>query len=474
MIPDNVLDIEDEKEESVEEKPRYTPYGAARDFWKCKDREVLLHGPADTGKTRVCLEKLHALCLKYPNCHAIIARRFRSDLKESSIFVLMEYVYENDPGKCGVTVVGGKNPREFHYANGSRIISKGLDEPQGTLGGAYDFAFVSQAEELNESQWNILASRVSGRAGNSPYPQLMADANPGPPYHFLMHRKSITPFKSRHIDNPEIYDQSTRRTLESGEVVADILETGAGRIETLEQLTGIEYERLFLGNWAAAQGRVYDDFDPDIHVCDPVEDGGERFLSIDFGFTNPFVCQWWHVDFDYRMTLTREIYHTGLLIEDVAEEIMNITWDAEEYISAVVCDHSAQERATLEKHFGTTTIPALKGRDSIVGGINLVKHRLKVAGDGKPRIQIASNALYYTDRSLMDAKRPLSTRDEFGAYLWKKKGARGSNESSYDDQTVDKDNHGMDAMRYAVLYMDHHEEIPIRVNYRRPFHISRF
>ena len=456
---DKVEDVEQEEESS-----RYTPYGAARNFWECKDREVLLHGPADTGKTRVCLEKLHELLRKYSGSHSIIARRFRSDLKESTIFVLMEYVYENDPGKYGVTVIGGKNPREFHYDNGSRIISKGLDEPQGTLGGAYDFAFVSQAEELNEAQWNILASRVSGRAGNSPYPQLMADANPGPPFHFLMHREGLNKFKSRHVDNPEIYDQET----------GEILDSGRGRIDTLMNLTGIERERLYLGNWAAAEGLVYDDFDPDIHVCDPVPDGGARFLSIDFGYRNPFVCQWWMVDHDDRLILTREIYHTGLLIEDVAEDIMNITWEAGEWITDVVCDHNAEDAATLEKHFMTSTTPAIKGRDSILGGINLVKQRLKVLDDGSPRIHIASDALYVEDRGLLELKQPYSTRHEFGAYLWRKRGARGSNENSYDDAPVDKNNHGMDALRYAVLYMDHHEEKEIVAHYRRPLHISRY
>ena len=463
---DELEDIEEELEEGEteeEEEILYTPYGAARDFWKCKDREVLLHGPADTGKTRVCLEKLHALCLKYPNCHTLMVRRFRSDLKESSIFVLMEYVYGNNPSKYGVEVVGGKNPREFWYSNGSRIISRGLDDPQGTLGGAYDFAFVSQAEELTEKQWNFLASRVSGRAGNSPYPQLMADANPGPPYHFLMHRKSLTPFKSRHVDNPEIYDQET----------GEIKESGRGRVETLMELTGIEYERLYLGNWAAAEGLVYDDFDPDIHVCDPVPDGGPRYLSIDFGYRNPFVCGWWKLDNDGRAILTREIYHTGLVIEDVAEEIMDITWEAGEWIEDVIADHSAQEAATLQKHFGTEITPALKGRDSILGGINLVKARLKVQDDGQPRIYVASDALVYTDRSLMDAKKPCSTRDEFGAYLWRKKGSR-SDDGGFDDKPMDKDNHGMDMTRYMVLYLDHHEEQRFIANYRRPLHISRF
>ena len=127
-------------------------------------------------------------------------------------------------------------------------------------------------------------------------------------------------------------------------------------------------------------------------------------LSIDFGFTDPFVCQWWKIDEDGRMILTREIYHTGLIDEEVAEEVMTITWEAGEWISAVVCDHDAESAATLEKHFGIETIPALKGRNSIGGGISMVKHRLKVQPDGKPRLMIAHDCcLLYTSPSPRDS-----------------------------------------------------------------------
>ena len=473
-----VLEQEDNEDieaigEGGEDRPHYTPYGAARDFWRCKDPEVLLAGPADTGKTRACLEKLDRLCRKYPRSHCLMVRRFRSDLKESSVYVYVEYVLRGNPEAYGVTVIGGSNPREFHYENGSRIITRGLDDPQGTLGGAYDFAFVSQSEELDEKSWNVLASRVSGRAGNSPYPQLMADANPGPPYHFLKHRKNITWFESRHIDNPEIYDQSTKKVLDNGEVVADILESGKSRIDVLKNLTGIERDRLYLGKWVAAEGLVYPEFNADIHVVDPVDDGGERMLIFDFGYVHPMVVLWVKVDEDQRMIVTREIYRTKVLVEEIAEEVMNITWEAGEWISAVVCDHDAEDRATLEKHFGTETIPAIKGRNSISGGINMVKQRLKIQHDGRPRLMIASDATVGRDQSLMDSKRPSSTRDEFGVYVWATRGGR-TGGGDYEDKPVDRDNHGMDSLRYGVLFLDHHEEMPIQVGYRRPYNISRF
>jgi predicted transcriptional regulator len=40
---------------------------------------------------------------------------------------------------------------------------------------------------------------------------------------------------------------------------------------------------------------------------------------VDFGYTNPFVMQWWAEDPDGRLYLYREIYRTRRLVEDHAK-----------------------------------------------------------------------------------------------------------------------------------------------------------
>jgi hypothetical protein len=50
----------------------YAFYGGAEDFFYYKGRESILEGPFETGKTLVCLTKLHALLCKYPNARALI------------------------------------------------------------------------------------------------------------------------------------------------------------------------------------------------------------------------------------------------------------------------------------------------------------------------------------------------------------------------------------------------------------------
>ena len=36
-------------------------------------------------------------------------------------------------------------------------------------------------------------------------------------------------------------------------------------------------------------------------------------LMVDFGYTNPFTCQWWAMDHDGRLYLYREIFHQEII-----------------------------------------------------------------------------------------------------------------------------------------------------------------
>jgi phage terminase large subunit len=191
---------------------------------------------------------------------------------------------------------------------------------------------------------------------------------------------------------------------------------------------------------------VYPDFDPAIHVIDTpnITNEWRRFRSIDFGHTNPFVCQWWAIDPDGRMYLYRELYGTKRIVEDWAKLIHKHS--AGESYEVTISDHDAEDRATLERH-GISTRPAFK---AFAPGRDGVEARLRVAGDGKPRLYICRNALLQRDESLSEAYKPLCTEQEFEAYVYPKdSGGRATKEDP-----VKEHDHGMDAMRYAVAYVD--------------------
>ncbi len=238
----------------------------------------------------------------------------------------------------------------------------------------------------------------------------------------------------------------------------------------------MRYQRLRHGRWSAAEGLVYEGYDPKIHnrtIADPPAQW-RRFWCVDFGYTNPFVLQCWAEDSDGRLYLYRELYRTQRLVEDHARDILKIVRRAacdqcegkgpedraclsrhewlEPRPEAIICDHDAEDRATLERHLGMTTTAAHK---SVSDGVQAVQARLKVAPDGRPRIYFHPAALHHRDQSLVDAAKPCSTLEEIPGYVWERpREGSAAAERSTKEHPVKSNDHGCDTTRYMVAFKD--------------------
>jgi PBSX family phage terminase large subunit len=463
----------------------FQPYGGGLQLWKNKDPEVIISGPAETGKTRTALEKLDALMWKYPGAQAIIVRKTYKSLKTSVLLTfekkvlgawdpnaggyqarkfnpkkpmgpgellfdckgnpIVEHRGAFDQRKTPVIKLGGEHVEGYLYPNGSHIYLGGMDVPDKVLSSEWDIVYINQAEELTLNDWEIITTRTTGRAGNMPYAQVMADCNPGAPMHWIRARAEKGRLKfieSRHEDNPTLFDPVTHQ----------ITEQGKRSLTVLDNLTGVRYLRLRLGKWAAAEGVIYEEFDREIHIINPflIPKDWVRFRAIDFGYTNPFVCQWWAMDPDGRLYLYREIYMTHRLVEDLAIEINKLSQG--ELISATICDHDAEDRATLEKDRGPGNpgIPTKPAMKAVSLGIQAVQGRIRRAGDGKPRIFIMAGALVEADPILLNNKKPVCTEQEIESYIWTPTKDSRSNK----EDPLKENDHGMDPMRYIVCYVD--------------------
>jgi phage terminase large subunit len=204
-------------------------------------------------------------------------------------------------------------------------------------------------------------------------------------------------------------------------------------------------DRLNLGKWITAEGAVYDNFRDELHVIDPFPIPAEwrRLRVVDFGFTNPFVCLWVALDDDGRMYVYREIYKTKTLVEDHTRRILELS--AGENIEQTISDHDAEDRATMERH-GIYTIAANK---AVSPGLQAVRTRLDIAGDGRPRLFFLRGALVESDNTLPDGV-PHCAVDEMSAYSWPKS----QDGKIIKEQPVKANDHSLDALRYLTMYVD--------------------
>lgn len=402
----------------------YIAFGAAFELFYCHDPEVLIEGPAGTGKSRAVLEKAHRLASENPGLRVLLVRKTRKSMSESTLVTFEEKVLP--AGSALLRGPGRETRQSYVYPNGSTLVLGGLDRVSKVMSSEYDLVAAFEACELTEDDWELLLTRL--RNGRGPYHQAIADTNPGAPAHWLNRRAEnggITRLLSRHDDNPAVKPEYIAR---------------------LEGLTGVRHARLRRGVWAAAEGMVYEDWDPKVHLLSrfPLPAEWRRIRSIDFGYTNPFVCQWWALDEDERMYLYRELYMTRGLVQDHAVEITRLS--RFEQVEATISDHDAEGRATLE-HYGVSTLPA---RKAIITGIQAVAERLRPGADGKPRLFIFRDSLAQRDVRLQEARLPWATEQEFDGYVWSPAASR----DGAREVPTKLNDHGLDALRYAVAYVD--------------------
>lgn len=405
---------------------------------KSRDRRIMIEGPLGTGKTRVMLEKVRACCLKYPGSRWILLRSVRKWLTNSALVTWEEKVIV--PGEMKPDRIQRNNRTEYTFKNGSVLVVAGLDDPQGVFSAEYDGAFIVEAIEVRQD----VVEKVDGRLryGRMPYQQLLMDLNPGAPSHWLNVAANAgwcTRFRMRHQDNPAMYRPDGTRT-----------PFGESYLSRLDELTGVRLRRLARGEWAQAEGVVFDNWDSAVNLIPPfrVPPDWRRIWCVDFGYTNPFVWQLLAVDPDDRVFLTREIYKTGLAVEDAARMILAHTGD-EPRPEAIIRDHDREDGVTLERHLGgMSTTPANK---AVLAGIDLVNTRMRKAGDGKARLFVFQNALVHDpDPALLAAGKPTHTAAEMDSYVWKKK----ADGSVSKDEPVKENDHGADTLRYGVAYLD--------------------
>lgn len=418
---------------------QYKPCGSAAEAFRSTDTEVLLCGPAGTGKTRAWLESVYYVAERYPGSRQLICRKTRVSMSESVLATWEDSVLI--PGHPCIGAATRAHRSTYQFPNGSIVALGGLDRPTRLYSSEWDRVYVPEATELEESEWESLLRSL--RAGNLPYQQLIADCNPDSSSHWLNQRCNSGATRriiGRFEDNPRFWDDSK----------GDWTQEGKDYIARLDKLTGVRLQRLRYGLWVAAEGMIYDTWDMSTNAVDrfdPPQDW-RRVWSVDFGYTNPFVWQSWAVDPDGRMFLHREIYQSQRLVEDLSKMVIEAS-AGDPRPEAIVCDHDAEGRATFERHTGLRTVPAFK---DVAGGIQAVQERVRPAGDEKPRIYIMRDARAHPADSELTVRRlPTCTLEEVEGYVW---AVDRVTKKPKHDEPVKENDHGMDCLRYAVAYVD--------------------
>ena len=166
-------------------------------------------------------------------------------------------------------IVGPKNYKWVNKQQGELIVlgrriycfgANNEDAESKIRGATFAGSLCDEVNLYPQSVFNQLMARMS-----VPGAQCFCNCNPDSPFHW---------FYTDYIMNDQITNKKIWKfTLE------DNLSLDPEYIMSLKQMyTGVWYDRMIEGNWAAAEGLVYDQFDTKVHIGDTIGALKERLL----------------------------------------------------------------------------------------------------------------------------------------------------------------------------------------------------
>lgn len=431
----------------------YRPVGAADALFDAHYPEVLIEGPAGTGKTRAICEWVDTQCQEHPGIRVLVLRNVRADLAESVLVTLEKEVWwAGHP--CTTPTRNRANRHSYKYPNGSEIVLGGLDKDTRLYSTQYDIVWVEEAIEISRESWDYLArcnrNNVRRDEQGRPLQQRIASTNPGPEFHWLNRlfpagRRTVPPkphngrlrLLSRHQDNPALEDSY---------------------LKILSSLEGVPRKRLYEGEWVAEEGQVWPMFRPEVHVIDEDQcpEFSYYFASMDFGYRNPGALWIWGVDRELRMVGVAEVYKANKSLDWWAASLAALHFEFQ--LTRVIAD-CAEPRSIdfLNDRLGPPgnrdTERIVQGSDKTKGrlhGINQVRDQLLPDGEGTPGIRFVHNALRYgRDVGLSERMRPTCTLEEIPSYVFLKQHEGREVKEAPDPACSD---HGCDAVTYAAVW----------------------
>lgn len=200
-------------------------------------------------------------------------------------------------------------------------------------------------------------------------------------------------------------------------------------VDAERMYSGVFYQRYILGLWVAAEGRIYDCFDPAQHILAELPElAGSCYVSCDYGTQNATVFLLWQRERgSERWICLREYYYSGRekkrqkTDKEFAADLGR--WLDGVSPRSIVVDPSA---ASFIAELRQAGYAVQKADNEVLDGIRLVSARLQ-AGE-----------LLFSDVCR-------HTADEFQSYVWDEKAAEHG-----EDRPVKVNDHCMDAVRYFV------------------------
>ncbi len=401
-------------------------------FWKSKARYRVLKGGKGSKKSKTTALNMIYRLMKYPDSNLLVIRHVMDTHRNSTFADLRWAIHQfqmDEYWKC-IT-----NPMEMTYKpTGQKILFRGFDDVYKLASVTVDkgylcWVWIEEAFELaSEADFDKLDLSVPrGEVPEPLFKQTTISFNPWSEKHWLkkrffdIKRSDIDAYTTNYLCN-EFLDSDDFERYERMKVDNPRLYAVAG-----------------LGDWGVADGLVFDNWEVknfDVHKL-PEAWKYRHVFGLDYGYSNDptaFIAAAVNPA-DKLLYIYDEHYETRMLNNQIAGMILSKGY-GKERIRADCAEPKSNDELRMHGIYRIT--PAVKGADSIRKGIDTIQqYKIFV----HPTCQ--------------------NTIAELSSYIWAK-----NNDGTGKDKPVDKNNHLMDALRYAMDDVKYFEPVEPRMAQR--------
>lgn len=381
--------------------------GGYDEFWNCKSRYRVLKGGKGSKKSTTTALNLIYRLMKYPESNILVVRAVMNTHRDST-FAQLKWAQD----KLGVSHLFKNTlaPLEMTYLpTGQKILFRGFDDvlkiASTTVQSGYlNFVWIEEAYEIESlADFEKLDLSVPrGKIPDSLFKQTTLTFNPWSEKHWL---------KSRFFDNPSA-DTSVFST---NYLINEFLDkTDLAVFERLKTQSPRQYAVAGLGEWGISEGLVYENWTSGI--ADTESGDWRAYFGLDYGYTTDptaFIAIMVNAS-QKQIYVFDEFCKRKMLNSDIAKEIISRGYGKEK----IRADSAEPKTNDDLRRLGLARLtPSVKGKDSVINGImNISEYRITV----NPKC--------------------VNTLSELSCYCWDK---------TLPNTPQDKNNHLMDAMRYA-------------------------
>ena len=298
----------------------YQPTEKQKIFHASHANEILYGGAAGGGKTKAIVMDALFRCLRSPGTTACIFRRTYQELEDTDI---KEAQASYPEGLA--TYNAGRH--EFRLVNGSKILFRHCENAADRFkysGIEIQFMYFDELTAFEQVVYDFLKTRLRAKKALGVTPIIRSASNPGNIGHGWVKKMFVDAGPYMSIQTQEIYSETLHKSkkirtqyipslaMENPFITDDY-------IFELEQKPPALRAALLNGDWDSFEGMVFTEFknDPEhyedrkwTHVIAPFDIPVDwpRYFAFDHGYSKPFACQWWAMDFSGRLYLYREWY----------------------------------------------------------------------------------------------------------------------------------------------------------------------